>query len=204
MTRARKPASRPAQNDGDRPRDGGWWLNRSASFGLPSRLLHWISALLILAAIPLGATIARMEVRFDNLWLFGLHKSLGLTAFAVLLIRLAWHRLTPPPRPIEAGIPRWQVLVARWVHAALYALMLFVPLAGWLAASATGIDTVLWGRIVVPPLTGPDRATAEIGFAVHRVLAWGLAGFVTLHVAGAIKRGLINRDGTLRRIIFGH
>lgn len=177
--------------------------NSPTRFGVVTRTLHWVMALGIIATISLGAYVGRMQVSFDNLWLFGVHKSIGLTVLALLLLRLSWHRFSRPPRPNEIGVARWQVLTARWVHAGLYALMLFTPLAGWVAASATGIDTVVWSSWTAPPLVAPDKAVADIGFAVHAVLGWSLAALVLLHVAGALKRALIDRDGTLRRMIAG-
>lgn len=179
------------------------WRNSSTRFGMATRLLHWLMALGILSTLPLGLYIARMQVSFDNLWLFGLHKSIGLTLLGLVFLRLAWHRWTRPPRPKETGIPRWQIMTARLVHAGLYALMLFTPLAGWVAASATGIDTILWSHWIAPPLVGPDKAVADIGFVVHTVLAWSLGALVLLHITGALKRTLHQRDGTLRRMVTG-
>ena len=65
--------------------------NTAESFGWVTRSLHWAIALGVLFMLPLGAFIVRMEVGFANFWLFGLHKSIGILVFALLLMRVLWH-----------------------------------------------------------------------------------------------------------------
>ena len=81
--------------------------------------------------------------------------------------------------------------------------MLAVPLSGWAYGSATGIDTVIFGRITLPPVApvSPDWEAALV--ILHRTLAWSLLGLVALHVAGALERAAVRRDGTLRRMLTG-
>ena len=175
--------------------------NAPDSFGLITRLLHWLTAAAVLGLLGLGSYIARMEVGLSNLWLFGLHKSLGLTVLALTLLRLAWHRASPPPPPIP-GPPPWQMRAARATHAALYALLIAVPVAGWVGSSASGIDTVLFGRWTLPPVAPVSEPLEAAAFAAHGVLTKLLLAVVLLHVAGAVARGL-GRDGTLRRMVRG-
>lgn len=175
--------------------------NTPDGFGLVSRLLHWLMAAGILAMLALGSYIARMEVGLSNLWLFGLHKSLGLTLLALALLRLGWHRLSPPPPPIP-GPPQWQMRLATVTHAALYALLVLVPIAGWIASSASGIDTVLYGRWTLPAIAPVSERLENAAFATHAALTKLLAAGVALHVAGAVKRGLAG-DGSFTRMTTG-
>lgn len=172
------------------------------AFGRVTRALHWIMAAGILATLALGAWIARMEPGLANLWLYGLHKTMGVSLLGLTLLRLAWHRVRPPPGPLP-GPPAWQMALARATHRALYLLMLAVPLSGWAYASATGLDVLVFGRIVLPPVA-PVSAGWEDGLhLLHRVLTRALLALVALHVAGALKRSLVDRDGTLARMIRG-
>lgn len=173
--------------------------NSADSFGAVSIALHWLIGLSILGMIVFGTQIANMKVGFSNLWLFALHKSLGLTLLALIVLRIAWHRISPPPPPIPSAHPVADRL-ARAVHRALYALMLAIPLAGWVASSASGIDT-LWFGVPVPAIAPPVGWLEDAGFAAHRWLAWALLALVALHVAGAVKRQVLDRDGTLLRMI---
>lgn len=163
-----------------------------ARHGAVGRLLHWASAALVLALIPLGAVIARMEPSLDRLWLYPLHKTLGISVLALTLARLAWRRYRPPPRPAAAP--------ARWTHRLLLALLVGQPVLGWIGSSATGIDTMVFGAWVLPPLVAPSEALENLAFAVHRGLGWGLAALVALHVAGALHGQFVRRDGTLSRM----
>jgi cytochrome b561 len=172
--------------------------NSGQSFGLVTRLIHWAMALGVIGALALGSYIARMKVDLSNLWLFGLHKSIGLTLFALLALRLLWHALSPPPAPIASGTA-WHGALARLTHRALYLLLVAVPLTGWIASSASGLDVVLFGRWTLPRIAPVSEAWQDGFFAAHGVLTKVLIGLVLLHVAGALRR----RDGTLRRMVWG-
>lgn len=171
-------------------------------FGRVTRALHWIMAAGILCTFALGAYIARMQVGLGNLWLFGLHKTLGISLLCLALLRLAWHRRHPPPGPLP-GPPRWQMALARGTHRGLYLLMLAVPLSGWAYASATGLDVLVFDRVTLPRIAPVSEEWEDGLHLLHRTLTWTLIALVALHVAGALKRGLLARDGTLRRMIAG-
>lgn len=180
--------------------------NTTDSFGWLSRSLHWAMALAVLAMLVLGTVIAGMEVGLANLWLFGLHKTIGITLLALVLVRLIWHRISPPPAPIASGpiggVPDWQQRLALWTHGLFYALLLAIPLSGWIASSATGLDVVFADRWVLPALAPVSEAWEKTGFAAHGILTKGLIGLIVLHVAGALKRAHAG-DGTLRRMLRG-
>jgi cytochrome b561 len=177
------------------------WRNSEASFGRVTRILHWSMALLILSLLALGLTLSDMQPALSNLWLYGLHKSLGFVALILVLTRLIWHLITPPPRPIgnPAALPQ---RIARTVHAAIYALLVVIPLAGWVGSSATGIDTVIFGSLILPPIAPVSEAWDQAAFTVHESAAWTLMVLLALHVAGAVLRA-VQGDRTLRRMISG-
>ena len=167
-------------------------------FGPLTRLLHWLSAAAVLFLLGLGAYVARMDVTLSRLWLFGLHKTTGFLVLALTVIRVAWHLHSPPPAPLP-DTP-WRMAAARAVHRALYVLLLLIPLLGWAASSATGLDVVIFGRWTLPPIAPVSESWEAALFLVHRILAWTLAALVLVHVAGALTR----QDGTLRRMLRGH
>jgi cytochrome b561 len=169
-------------------------------FSLVTRVLHWLMALGILATFALGAYIARMEVGLSNLWLFGLHKTLGIALLGLGAIRVLWHLVCPPPGPLP-GPPEWQMALARLTHKALYLLMFAVPLSGWAYASATGLDVLIFNRFTLPPIAPVSETWEARLLLLHETLTWTLLALVALHVAGALKRGLVSRDGTIARMI---
>lgn len=175
------------------------WRNGPDSFGLVTRVLHWVMAALVVAMLALGLRIEAMQPGLSNLWLYSLHKSLGLIVLALVLLRLVWHLVSPPPRPIGGG---WQGRLARAVHWAIYALLIAMPLSGWVASSATGLDVMVFDRWVVPPIAPVSETVENRGFALHGAMAFALMALVGLHVMAALKREM-DGDGTLRRMIRG-
>ncbi|MDP4031784.1 MAG: cytochrome b/b6 domain-containing protein [Pseudorhodobacter sp.] len=177
------------------------WRNTPDSFGRVSRALHWLMALAVIGMLALGARLVTMQPGLANRWLYGLHKTVGLTLLTLTLLRLLWHRISPPPAPI--GPPEdWQVRAARTAHGTLYALLLAIPISGWVASSATGLDVMVFDRWVVPPIAPVSELWEKRGFAVHGVLTKALAALVLVHAAAALKRAWAG-DGTLRRMIAG-
>lgn len=174
--------------------------NTPQGFGLVTRALHWAMAALILAMFALGLRITSMEPGLSNLWLYSLHKTLGLTLLALVLLRLAWHAVSRPPPPL--GPPGPARTAARAGHAALYALMLAVPLTGWAGSSATGIDVMFADRWTLPALVAPSAEGEEFWFGLHDILTKALIGLATLHMLAAFRREMAG-DGTLTRMLRG-
>lgn len=171
-------------------------------YGRVAVLLHWVIALLILAAFPLGLYMVDLPFSPAKLKYFSWHKWLGVTVFGLAAARLLWRATHRPPAPLP-GQPRWQLAAAHAVHGLLYALMLAIPLTGWLYSSAAGVPTVYLGLWQLPDLLAKDaglKATLEI---VHQSLAYALAALVLLHAAAAIKHAVVDRDGTLARMSLG-
>jgi len=173
--------------------------NTGIGYGWVSRLVHWAMAAGILGMIGLGLRIATMQPRLSNLWLYGLHKSIGLVLLALVLLRLVWHRISPPP-PLSPKLPVWQHGIARMAHGGLYTLMLAVPLCGWVASAATGIDVVLFGRITLPPVAPASAGIEAVFFGLHKWVSYLLTGLIGTHAAAAIYDQFVLRDGGLRRI----
>jgi cytochrome b561 len=176
-------------------------MNGTDRFGWVSRTIHWAMAAGILGMLALGRYITRMEPSLDRLWLYGFHKSVGLVILALVVVRVVWHRISPPPAPL-GGVAAWQLRLARGAHLTLYALMLAVPVTGWVGSAATGID-VLWFGVTLPRIAPVSEVWSEVAFALHEVLTTALIALVFLHVAGALWRAFGHRDGTLRRMVRG-
>lgn len=173
--------------------------NTPDSFGLVSRALHWGIALLVVVMLSLGLRLDSLEPSMASIRLYSLHKSLGIMTLALMLARIMWHLFSPPPRPIGGG---WQATLARLGHLAIYALLIAIPLSGWAASSATGIDTVLFDRWTLPAIAPVSIAWEERGFALHGILTKLLLALIFLHMGAALKREM-DGDGTLRRMITG-
>ena len=161
--------------------------------------LHWLIALLILPAFTLGLYMHELPLSPYKLRLYSYHKWLGVTVFLLVCFRLYW-RLTHRPPALPDSMPRWERLAAEGVHYLLYALMLLIPLSGWLMSSAKGFQTVWFGVLPIPDLVGKDAALGETLRAVHEYLNLTLIVVAIGHVAAALKHHFIDRDGLLFRM----
>jgi cytochrome b561 len=170
---------------------------------------HWVIAFAILGQIGLGWTMSDLPNGMRKFELFQLHKSVGLTILLLSLGRVAW-RLTHRPPPYAEGVRGWQRRLATTVHVGFYVVMLALPLTGWalVSASPLNIPTELWGVVPWPHLPGLSTLPGEQKEAVSGVLsdthAWLVRltlALLALHVAGALKHQLLDRDGTLGRML---
>ena len=167
-------------------------------------VLHWLIALAIIGMLALGFIMTDAEPGSTQQFkLYQLHKSIGITILALSLFRLVW-RLTHRPPPLPADMPLWQRVAARASHAGFYALMLGMPLTGWMVVSASpwNIPTVLFGFIPLPHLpvlsTLPNKAPVEKTLEqVHSAGAWILIGLLVLHVGAALYHHFFRRDDVL-------
>ena len=162
--------------------------------------LHWLAALLIFSAFPLGLYVHEMALSPLKLKLLSYHKWLGVTIFLLTVARIAW-RATHTPPPLAATIPLWQQQVAHVLHLLLYILLLLIPLSGWLMSSAKGFPGVYLGLVQLPDLVGKDKALGELLEEAHEMLNFGMIALVGMHVGAALKHHFIDRDDTLRRML---
>lgn len=162
--------------------------------------LHWLMAALIFVAFPVGIIAHEMALSPDKLRLMSYHKWLGVTIFALLLVRLFW-RYTHTPQPMVEFMPRWQQMAASVVHVLLYVLLLAIPVSGWLMSSAKGFQTVYLGVLPLPDLLHKDKMVADILSEVHEVLNFTLLSLVIVHILAAFKHHLIDKDDTLKRMV---
>jgi cytochrome b561/polyisoprenoid-binding protein YceI len=182
--------------------------NTATHYGSVARTLHWLTALLILTAIPLGwianqmpyATGAELAAKAQ---LFSIHKTLGVAAFAVALIRILWAFTQTRPEPVHPD-RRAETLLAELVHWALYLSLVIVPLSGWIGHAATdGFAPILWPFGQDLPFVPTSERVAALAQSMHWVFTKVLVSAILLHIAGALKHALIDRDGVLGRMLRG-
>ncbi len=174
-----------------------------STYGLVAILLHWLVALLIIGQIVMGLAMVRLadqRLAFD---LIQWHKSFGLLTLALVALRIAW-RLSNRPPPLPAGMPRWERRAARAAHAMLYAVMVALPVTGWLLVSASvlAIPTYAFYLFVVPHLPVARSEPSELLWtSAHHLLAYSTIVLVVLHAGAALRHHFLLRDDVLRRIL---
>lgn len=190
--------------------------NTRRSYGAVAKWFHWLTALLIVTQIPLGLlansmaaalrdpSIASTAEDFARTALvFSLHKTLGVAVFFLALLRIAWAVSQPRPGLLNADRPA-EAFLAESVHWLLYGSLVIVPLAGWIShAATTGYAPIRWPFGQSLPFVPKSAAVAAAAGAVHILFQRVLLLALLLHVAGAAKHHLIDRDATLRRMLPG-
>ncbi|MBX3476399.1 MAG: cytochrome b [Brevundimonas sp.] len=165
-----------------------------------SLTLHWAIAALVVGQIVLITLAEGASGPDRGLWIM-LHKSGGATILVLTLLRLGW-RVAHPAIPLPVSTPRWQRVAARLTHVAFYVVLLALPLTGWLAGSAAGRGFEYYGLFDWPLLPiGGGRPLARSLMDLHHALPKLLYVLLFLHVAGALKHQLLDRDNVLRRML---
>ncbi len=164
--------------------------------------LHWLIGLMILISFSVGVYMVDLSLSPTKLRLYSWHKWAGVTIFALVFIRCLW-RLTHGAPSLPVDMPRWQRIAAEASHYLLYALMIAIPLTGWLMSSAKGFQTVYFGVLPIPDLLDKNKELGETLALAHKALNFTMIGIVIVHAAAALKHHLIDKDDILQRMLPG-
>lgn len=165
-----------------------------------AKSLHWLMALLILAMLALGFYMTDLPLSPDKLQYYSWHKWAGVSVFILVWVRLAWRLMFPPPS-LPANLSSTVKLAAHAGHWALYALMVVIPLTGWLTSSAKGFQTVWFGVLPLPDLLAKDKVLGGQLAQLHEALNIGLLLLISGHAAAALWHHFVHKDDTLRRML---
>lgn len=179
-----------------------------ARYSTVAILLHWTIAALLVLAVGL----AWYADNTDTTAALQLHKPVGITILLLTVIRLGWRLINPAP-PLSSHLKPWERFLARAVHVLFYVLLLALPLSGWAMVSASKLITVypinMFGLFDWPALSfltnlepGQRKAVHETLEAAHHLFAKIIIyGLIPLHVLGALKHQVLDKDNELARMI---
>ncbi|MDH2915976.1 MAG: cytochrome b [Gallionella sp.] len=178
------------------------WKNTTTRYGSLSIGIHWLMLLLFIAlyaSIELRVLYEKGSDPREALKTW--HFMLGLLVFVLVWLRIA-ARLSGPTPNIQPKPEKLQQLAAKLMHLALYALMIVMPLTGWLVLSASGKVIPFFG-LELPALIGEDKDLAKQIKELHEFV--GTTGYylLGLHVVAALYHHYIKRDNTLTRMLPG-
>lgn len=173
--------------------------NTDRQWGSVAKFFHWTIALLIIGNGIFGLCMDLAHNPMQKINWLALHKSIGLTVLALFLLRLLWRLFNR--QPSDEPAPRWQHMAARVMHGVLYVLVAALPLSGWWFNSIAGKPLQFFKMFNLPALAQANPEQRHFSHAVHEYLFWFLVLLLVLHIAGALKHHLIDRDNTLRRML---
>ena len=173
--------------------------NSATHWGQVSRLLHWSMAIAIIFMFGLGATMINMRLSPLKLDMFMLHKSVGILLLATVAIRIIWRLLNPAPRPIHSlSKPQRATVLAGQLL--MYALMVCIPISGWVINSAANFPLQWFGLFEVPPIAQPSLDTEEYAKTAHLILVCTLGVIVLIHTTAALRHHFIQKNDVLKRM----
>ncbi|KGT95572.1 cytochrome B561 [Erwinia typographi] len=177
------------------------WKNTSTHFGAISKLLHWLVALAVYGMFALGLWMVTLGY-YDS-WYHPapeLHKSIGITLFAVMILRTIWRFISPPPRPLSSYSSLTRVSAVA-VHLLLYGILFAIFISGYLISTADGKPIEVFGLLSVPATLEGFGEQADLAGDIHLWLAWSVVILSVLHGLAALKHHFIDRDITLKRML---
>lgn len=175
-------------------------MSAAAGYGTVHRLFHWLSALLILATIPVGLAMTSEGFGGVRDALYVAHKSLGVVILAVLALRVAWRAIAPRPPELPESVPPLQRRLAKRTHTGLYVLVAVMGVTGYLRVVAGDFPVEILDALGIPPLISDAPSLSRWLSVVHKVGAYLLVAGIAGHVAAAAHHALILRDGVIRRM----
>lgn len=178
------------------------WKNTTNRYGTLSITLHWLMFLLLVgvyACIELREFYPKGSD--PRAALKSWHFTLGLSVFVLVWLRLGLRLLQPVPA-IEPNPVAWQRYLANLLHWVLYALMIAMPIAGWMILSAEG-DPIPFYGLQLPALIAENKDTAEWIEEIHTTAGKVGYALIGLHAAAGLFHHYVQRDNTLSRILPG-
>lgn len=167
--------------------------------------LHWIVALTIIGLLAIGVFMVETEAYY----LFNWHESFGFLIFFIVLCRVVWRFKNGLPTPVGqySNIEQCLAKVAHWV---LIVGTVLMPISGFLMSALGGRGLAVFGLEIVALNADPlnpneviayNETIANLGHSVHHWLGYILIATVALHIFGALKHHVIDKDGTLKRML---
>ena len=162
--------------------------------------IHWLVAVLVIPLVSLSFFLEDLSKTIRPTAVM-LHKSFGLTILVLMVIRLVC--LFKSGRPaLPQAMPIWELVLARGVQMALYVFLIGMALVGWIMSVLSNHIPVWFGLVALPiPGIAPNLDLAELFFQMHQSIAWVLIVLIALHIAGALKHVIIDKDKVMESML---
>lgn len=174
--------------------------NTEIAYGSVAKSFHWLIFLLVASLLTVGFLMTDMENTPDKFRIYGLHKSFGIVVLALAGLRLGWRLINSVPA-LPQHMRNIEKLLAHASHWTLYALIIAMPLSGWMMSSASGFPVSVFGLFTLPDLVAPDKVLSGNLRDLHGLLAYAIIVMVSLHALAALLHHFYHKDNILRRML---
>jgi cytochrome b561 len=163
------------------------------------RTLHWLMAALIFIALPLGVWATQVPRGAHRSEILFFHKSIGMTVLFLIALRIGWRIVGGAPAYVEP-LGKLTRAASHSAHMALYALMVAMPVSGYVSSSSHGNNVPWFGLFSFPLLLPKDKEIGEAASEAHYVFAWAIAIVLAAHLGAVVWHAAIKRDSVLTRM----
>ena len=171
--------------------------NTLAEYGLISKILHWISALLLVEEIPLGFYLVDLEFGTERINLENIHITIGLSIFYLVILRLLYKSLNPTPK-LGPSVFTGQKFLAKLNHVLLYVTILSITISGILKKLFNGETlTIFYKKIQIQD----NFELGELFYDIHVVSNYVLIGLIIIHILAVIVHKLFFDDNLLKKML---
>jgi cytochrome b561 len=171
--------------------------NTRASYGSVSKFLHWLIFLLILGLLVMGYLMDDIADKAFRAVVMNIHKLIGLVVLLLVIVRIIWSFINVKPG-LSSMTSRAEKWAEKSVHYLLYAVMLMMPISGWIMASAK--HPPMLGRISLGLPVPQTKALKDLAFDFHYWIAVVIIVLVSVHVLAALYHHFRKKDDVLRRM----
>ncbi len=173
--------------------------NTDQQYGHVSRYLHWLLTVMVLGMLTVGILMGDLPKPF-RYTIYNIHKLTGLSVLILISVFALWSLFNRKPK-YPAEMKFWEKRLARTVHLSLFALIIFMPLSGWLMSTAANKLPHIGSLQFAMPDIPVSKPLSKFGKHMHEYIAWAIGILVGLHVIGALKHHFINKNNILRRML---
>ncbi|MDC1076990.1 cytochrome b/b6 domain-containing protein [Candidatus Pelagibacter sp.] len=171
--------------------------NTLTEYGLISKLLHWVSALLLFAQIPLGFYLVDLDFGTERINLENIHITIGLSIFYLVILRLLYKSLNPTPK-LGPSVFTGQKFLAKLNHVLLYVTILSITISGILKKLFNGeMLTIFYKKIQIQD----NFELGELFYDIHVISNYVLIGLIIIHILAVIVHKLFFDDNLLKRML---
>jgi cytochrome b561 len=173
--------------------------NTDSSYGLVTRLLHWLISITIIIMLIVGFTMTSMPPS-DSKWeLYGMHTATGVIVLFLVSLRLLW-RFSNVQVKLPFDLPGWQKFASRITHYILYLFMFLMPVSGILMSRFGGHEINVFGFFTISALE-KNMELAKFFHSLHVISAFCFTGLICLHIAAGLYHHFVRKDNVLMRMI---
>ncbi len=175
--------------------------NTKKTYGVVSVVLHWLTALFLLAMFVLGLWMVGLDY-MDEWYKTAphIHKSVGVVLVAAVCFRFVWRMSHARPASLPSHKP-WEKLTSTVVHYVLYLLIVLMFPTGYFITTAKGQSLHVFNWFSIPAVVDNIRNLEDVAGEIHEIIAYTIIGLVVLHSLGALKHHFLDKDATLKRML---